>query len=370
MPIPAPNIQRADDPVRLTVELTNVCNLHCSYCMRDEDALYHTKANFFPAELLRRVLRGARETYGIDYISFTGGEVTLHPRFAEIVATVEAEAMQCSFVTNGWHFERVLPALIAHRQAVRLVAFSVDGATRAAHDHWRGAGSFDRVISAVTRCHVLGIPFVFKVGIRRDTLAQLEQIALLAARLGATALHFAHLLPTSAELEAESALSLEEQRHAEQEVGVLARILKMPIGMAAGYYDIDARAPCAPLRGTSCNIDWRGRLTLCCNMAGYRNADGEPDVVADLTREDFGPAYARLQTLARAQVERRAQALAAYAASGREPDLYTGSPCLFCLQSFGKIPWRSAQVNGATANDQRALPVLTTKSTAAGQPVN
>src|SRR5438067_5631856 len=104
--------QRTRDygPPRLIVELTNICNLHCSYCMRDEDALYHTKANFFPAELLRRVLRGARETYGIDYISFTGGEVTLHPRFAEIVATVESEAMQCSFVTNGWHFERVLPA--------------------------------------------------------------------------------------------------------------------------------------------------------------------------------------------------------------------------------------------------------------------
>ena len=368
--MPTPSIQRADDPVRLTVELTNVCNLHCSYCMRDEDALYHTKANYFPADLLGRILRGARATYGIDYISFTGGEVTLHPRFAEIVAAVAVEGIQFSFVTNGWHFERVLPALIAHRQAVRVVAFSVDGATREAHDYWRGAGSFARVIRAITRCHVLGIPFVFKVGIRRDTLPHLEQIALLAARLGAAALHFAHLLPTSAELEAASALTLEEQRHAEQEVGVLARILKMPIGMAVGYYDLDANAPCSPLKGTSCNIDWRGRLTLCCNMAGYRNADGEPDVVADLTREEFGPAYARLQAVARAQVERRAQALAAYAARGLEPDLYTGSPCLFCLQSFGKIPWRSAQVNSTTASAQRALPVLSTTSATTGSTIS
>src|SRR5437764_308381 len=223
--------------------------------MRDEDALYHTKANFFPADLLSRILRGARATYGIDYISFTGGEVTLHPRFAEIVAVVAAEEMQLSFVTNGWHFERVLPALIAHKQAVRVVAFSVDGATREAHDFWRGAGSFDRVISAVTRC----------------------------------------------------------------------------------------------------NVDWRGRLTLCCNMAGFRNADGEPDVVADLTREDFGVAYVRLQAVARAQVERRRAALAAYAEQGSEPDLYTGSPCLFCLQSFGKIPWRSARLSGANESNGRAL---------------
>jgi MoaA/NifB/PqqE/SkfB family radical SAM enzyme len=349
---------RTADPVRLTIELTNICNLHCSYCMRDEDALYAQKANYFPADLLTHIIRAARDTYDIDYVTFTGGEVTLHPRFNEIAAAVAAEGIQFSFVTNGWHFDRVYPALLAHKQAVRLVAFSVDGATREAHDHWRGAGSFDRVIRAVTRCHVAGIPFVFKVGIRRDTLSQLEQIALLAARLGAVALHFAHLLPTSAALEAESALTLEEQRHAEQEVGVLSRIMKMPIGIAVGYYDIDPGVPCSPLKGTSCNVDWRGRLTLCCNMAGYRNADAEPDVVADLTREDFATGYARLKAVAAAQVERRARALAALAAQGIEPDLYTGSPCLFCLQSFGKIPWRTEAAPVRAETGGRALPVL------------
>ena len=365
MPTPIQPAQRAFDPVRLTIELTNICNLHCSYCMRDEDALYETKANFFPAALLGRIIRAARDTYQIDYVTFTGGEVTLHPGFAEIAATVAAEGIQFSFVTNGWHFDRVNPVLLQHRQAVRLVAFSVDGATRAAHDHWRGAGSFDRVIRAVTRCHVEGIPFVFKVGIRRDTVAQLEQIALLAARLGAAALHFAHLLPTSAALEAESALTLEEQRHAEQEVGVLARVLKMPVGISVGYYDVDPGVPCSPLKGTSCNVDWRGRLTLCCNMAGYRNAADEPDVVADLTREDFAVGYARLKEVAEAQVERRRRALADFAARGVEPDLYTGSPCLFCLQSFGKIPWRKATTAMPAGASERALPVLPAPPTGA-----
>ena len=35
-------------------------------------------------------------------------------------------------------------------------------------------------------------------------------------------------------------------------------------------------------------------------------------------------------------------ALAALRAQDVEPDLYTGSPCLFCLQSYGKIPWHRA----------------------------
>lgn len=356
-----PSTPQRHDPVRLTVELTNICNLHCSYCMRDEDNLYHTKANYFPAELLGRIVREARAAYQIDYVSFTGGEVTLHPRFNEMIAAVAAEGMQCSFVTNGWHFDRVYPAIMAHKEAVRLVAFSVDGATREAHDFWRGAGSFDRIIRAVTRCHVQDIPFVFKVGIRRDTITQLEAIALLAARLGAAALHFSHFLPTSAEAENESALTLEEQWHAEQEVMELAKILKMQIGLAAGYYDIRSEVPCSPLKATSCNIDWRGRLTLCCNLAGYRNAEGEPDVVADLNQESFADGYARLKTLAQNQIERRRQALTEIAARGETPDLYTGSPCLFCLQSFGKIPWRNAQPHSHA--NERSLPVIVAPAT-------
>jgi hypothetical protein len=103
-------------------------------------------------------------------------------------------------------------------------------------------------------------------------------------------------------------------------------------------------------------------------MAGYRNADGEPDVAGDLTRQDFATAYERLQQIARAQVERRRQALAELAARGEEPDLYTGSPCLFCLQSFGKIPWRTANINNTAGG--RALPVLDAPSETAEQTLN
>jgi MoaA/NifB/PqqE/SkfB family radical SAM enzyme len=276
---------------------------------------------------------------------------------------VAAEGFQCSFVTYGWLLDRVYPDLMANKQAIRLVAFCVDGATRESHDFWRGAGSFDRVIRAVTRCYIQNIPFVFKVGIRRDTMTELERIALLAARLGASAVHYAHFLPTSAEADSQSALTLAEQQHAEQEISALAKILKMPIGIAAGYYDIRSEVPCSPLKTTSCNVDWRGRLTLCCNLAGYRNADAEPDVVADLNRESFADGYARLKILARDQVQRRRQALDEFAARGETPDLYTGSPCLFCLQSFGKIPWRASQLT-SERKSERSLPVMASPATA------
>jgi MoaA/NifB/PqqE/SkfB family radical SAM enzyme len=353
MIIPRPVYLKENDPPHIVLELTNTCNLHCSYCSRDDDALHHAPAHFFPLELLRRVIRDARETFGIESVSFTGGEVTIHPQFEEIIEAVAAEGLKVGFVTNGWHFDRVYKALVRHLDAVRLVAFSLDGATREAHDRWRGAGSFVRVMRAITRSYVQGIPFSIKVGIRRDTVGQFEQIALLAARLGATGLHFWHLMPTSSASESQSALTVQEREMAEMEIGLLARIFKMEIGISVGYHNTDAAPPCSPLRGASCNVDYLGRMTLCCNLSGFRGSSGAEDVVADLTREDFQTAYARLRRVAEAQVERRRMALAAFAERGQEPDLNTGSPCLFCLHSFNKIPWQKN--DGAPA---RALRVL------------
>ncbi len=153
-------------------------------------------------------------------------------------------------------------------------------------------------------------------------------------------MQFAHVMPTSSSVADESALTLAEQRVAEEEIAILRRIFKMAISIEVGYYNIDeTRPPCAPLAATSMNIDFRGRLSLCCNLSGFRGASEELDVVADLNVESFATAYARFVQLASEQLEKRKAALAELRSQSLTPDLYTGSPCLFCLQSFGKIPW-------------------------------
>jgi MoaA/NifB/PqqE/SkfB family radical SAM enzyme len=204
----------------------------------------------------------------------------------------------------------------------------------------------------MTRCQFSGMPFSVKVTLRRDTVAQIEQIVMLAARLGARAVHCSHMLPTSHAVDTEHGLSLEERQDADRELATLASIVRLPVMLSTGYYNIDPAPPCEALDGQYCNVDYRGRLTLCCNLSGFRGAANEPDVVADLNNEDFATAYAKLQDVRQAQTERRRNALAAYAQRGEQPDLYTGSPCLFCLKSFDKLPWHQ------TAGTAHALPVV------------
>ena len=344
-------------PQRLSVELANICNLHCSYCLRDDDNLYNSTARFFSADLLRQILIDARETAGIKSVIFTGGEPTLHPRFSEILKTVSDADLTASFITNGWHFERIWGGLLEHRAAVSHVAFSLDGPTRDSHDHWRGKGSFDRIVQAFSRCYLKQIPFVVKMNIRRDLIGRLEESAIFAARMGASALNFAHLFSTSTDIEKESGLTLTERRNAEQEIALIGRILKMPVRIDVGYYNIDEEsAPCSPLAGTSMNVDFQGRLTLCCNLSGFRSAEwNDSDVVADLKVESFASAFAKFKNLANEQLQRRREVLRSMREEGVQPDLNTGSPCQFCLKSFGKTPWSDSTKKGV--NSLRSLPV-------------
>ncbi len=347
-------------PPRLSVELTDICNLHCSYCLRDDEALYRKSPNYFPLELFKRVVHEAREAVGITGVSFTGGEPSLHPQFADLLAAAQSQSLKISFVTNGWNFEKIWPSLLRVQPAISHVAFSIDGVTAADHDRWRGSGSFVRLIRAFARCYKAQMPFAVKVGIRRDTIDQFEKIAIFAARVGAARLSFGHILPTSARANDESALSREERTQAEEEIATLARIFRMNIGIDVGYYNISSEPPCSPLAGRSYNIDYLGRLTLCCNLSGFRGADQQLDIAADLNTETFRSAHARLQQMADTQLRLRREAIDAALAAGTQPDLHTGSPCLLCLTTFGKTPWRP-DASGENAK-ARSLPVVSTSA--------
>ena len=103
---------------------------------------------------------------------------------------------------------------------------------------------------------------MIKLAIRRDTFEHLEEMSMFAARMGASGINFVHVLPTSDQHEADSTLSSDERRMAEQEIATLARILKPKVSVDVGYYNTDESPPCSPLAGASFNVDYLGRLTL------------------------------------------------------------------------------------------------------------
>ena len=61
---------------RIVIELTNRCNLSCGHCFEER----HAATGDLPLAILEKVLREGKSC-GIEQMSFTGGEPTIHRRF-------------------------------------------------------------------------------------------------------------------------------------------------------------------------------------------------------------------------------------------------------------------------------------------------
>ena len=114
---------------RLVIELTNRCNLSCGHCFDER----HAASGDLSLEVIEKVLREGKGC-GIEQLSFTGGEPTIHRRFKEIIQRVAKAGYRFSFVSNGVSFPRIYPLLLKHRRWFVGVTFSLDGAREETHD--------------------------------------------------------------------------------------------------------------------------------------------------------------------------------------------------------------------------------------------
>src|SRR5260370_12299819 len=80
-----PSLRNNYGPQRVSIELANICNLHCNYCLRSEEALYSIYGKFFKVDLLKRVLKDGREIAGLTRVGFPGRYPTIHPRFSKAI---------------------------------------------------------------------------------------------------------------------------------------------------------------------------------------------------------------------------------------------------------------------------------------------
>ena len=310
------------------VELTNRCNLACQHCFDGR----HGGREDLPLELLAKVLADAR-ALGFTFLGFTGGDPTVHPRFAEVLrATCEA-GYDFGFNTNGWSFTSIYPVLLPVRERLQVITFSLDGATEPTHDRLRGHGSYRRVMRALDTCASLDLPFTLNMVVTAHNRHELPAMVELAAHVGSRGLRFGHLMPSPLTTNGGFDLSPAERRLVEAEIWELQRHAPIPLTMAPGYY-VRELFPCAPLNLQEVNVDVRGNLTTCCHLSGQGNGALDGDVVGSLTTLTFVEAYHRLV----AENARFRQAKLRHFGDERAVDS-DWFPCWYCALSYRKVDW-------------------------------
>jgi MoaA/NifB/PqqE/SkfB family radical SAM enzyme len=319
---------------RIGIELNNVCNLDCGHCFRDIYRGGGDKSDLFLSlDLLDKILSEAAPL-GYDHIAVTGGEPPMHPKFGEALELFARYGYTYHFLTNARNFSKTLAAVTppARRAKLSNICFSLDGATEATHDRVRGKGSYREVVTAVAACHALGIETSLNTTVNRANRHEIDQLALLGAHLKVKRQVFGHQMPTEHNLGADLVLPVGEWRAVERDVARVSGEFRHEIYMAVGFYTDYFLPRCAPLTMDDLNIDYRGRLTLCCQLSNYRDADGHgEDVIGDLRRESLPSAMTRLTALI-GQVHRERLEMAADPA--RRAELHY--PCLVCLKRFSK----------------------------------
>ena len=112
----------------------------------------------------------------------------------------------------------------------------------------------------------------------------------------------------------------------------MQNIAAVPVGMAPGYFSASPFFPCAPLELKEFNLDYRGNLTLCCQLSGYSGANQETDVMGNLHEVSLAEACDRFR-----------QRVATYLTDKRdrvsrgdfgELDHF---PCWYCVKYLGKV---------------------------------
>ena len=102
------------------IEITNVCNLHCSFCPCGKEPVSRT---FMDSKLFEDCIAGAQEIGATSVYFHVLGEPTLHPGFAHYIKKLEQTPLKLTLTTNGTTIERTGHQILAS-PAVRQVNFS------------------------------------------------------------------------------------------------------------------------------------------------------------------------------------------------------------------------------------------------------
>jgi MoaA/NifB/PqqE/SkfB family radical SAM enzyme len=142
-------------PLYVAWQITNECNLACLHCIEESGPGKAFPDELDPAQVFA-VIDQLMDNE-VPYLSFSGGEPMLHPRFFDMVERVCARGAQLKIETNGHYLS---PANCARMKelGVKAVQVSLDGASAPTFQRMRVRGSFDQTVEGLRNLRAAEVP--------------------------------------------------------------------------------------------------------------------------------------------------------------------------------------------------------------------
>lgn len=161
-----------DRPFLVFWEITRSCALACSHCRAEAQPRRHPQ-ELDSAQSLRLIRQFGE--WKPPMLILTGGDPLMRRDALDLVRAATAECLHVGLSPSATH--RLMQADFAEIRAagVRRMSLSLDGASRATHDAFRGVpGTFDRTIEAVRRAHDVGLSLQINTTLTRGNLREYQ----------------------------------------------------------------------------------------------------------------------------------------------------------------------------------------------------
>ncbi len=134
------------NPVSLTIEPTNFCNLHCPECPSGINLLTRDRGIMDPA-LFQNLIDQIYST--LYYLNlYFQGEPYIFPQFTEMVRVAKSKKIYVSTSTNG-HFLTPENVRTTLESELDKLIISLDGDDSGTYEQYRAGGNFNEVITGI-----------------------------------------------------------------------------------------------------------------------------------------------------------------------------------------------------------------------------
>ena len=213
VPVTTPAATESGDlgaPLYIAWQVTNECNLACLHCI-EESGPGKAFRDELTDEQVFSVLEQALDLE-VPYLSFSGGEPMVHPRFFDMVEYVCERNGQLKIETNGHYLS---PENCARLKSlgVKAVQVSLDGATRETFNRMRVRGDFDRALEGVRNLRAAGVPIEINYSPTCFNAHEIGMAVDLAAELGAYSFYTGRTMYTGNAVKTWHRLALSEAQY-------------------------------------------------------------------------------------------------------------------------------------------------------------
>jgi MoaA/NifB/PqqE/SkfB family radical SAM enzyme len=172
--------------------LGQTCNIRCHFCyfLDRINATDHAEHPFMSLEKAKKICSTLVDVYGNNAIDIQGGEPTLFRHINELVEHCRTIGLLPTLITNAIALQEASRCSALKQAGIRDLLVSVQGIGETYDEIVGVKGAFAKQRRGLDNIMNAGIPIRFNCVLSKPALPQLEQIARLAAQVGARVVNF------------------------------------------------------------------------------------------------------------------------------------------------------------------------------------